>query len=121
MDNMQTLKTYLMILIHIYNTLILKQYKSIGKMAVLINKEKFKIHNFLPVSTFLIFWYFLIMLLLLLDFLLTVIIICYRNESASHDFRFYLLPIVVIAFFLDIIISFNTGFIKNGKIIRVRK
>ena len=90
-------------------------------MAALINKEKFKIHNFLPVSTFLIFWYFLIMLLLLLDFLLTVIIICYRNESASHDFRFYLLPIVVIAFFLDIIISFNTGFIKNGKIIRVKK
>ena len=31
------------------------------------------------------------------------------------------MPILVISMFIDILISFNTGYIKNGKIIQGRK
>ena len=85
-----------------------------------MKEDKFT-NIFLPVSALLIFWYFLVLIVLLIDYLFTVVVICYRDEFASYIFRQYILPFVVITLFIDICISFNTGFIKNGKIIWVRK
>ncbi len=58
---------------------------------------------------------------MLMDLILTVIVTCF-NHDASEFILFHivnnLLPIVLI---FDILISLNTGFIKNGKIILNRK
>jgi hypothetical protein len=84
-------------------------------------KEKFGIGIFLPVSTFLIFWYFFVLLMLGVDFTMTILVICFRNESVSFGLRNVVLPIMIILLFVDIFISLNTGFIRNGKIIRERE
>ncbi len=76
---------------------------------------------FLPVSTQLIAWYAFVIFFVIVDLILTVIVNCF-DHGPSKDVLFYFInftmPIVLI---LDIIISFNVGFIKNGKIILNRK
>lgn len=76
-----------------------------------------QVKMFLPVSTKLILWYVFVIVYMLIDLVLTVIVNCFRhNTSRTVLFQIInnILPIILI---LDILISFNTGFIKNGKII----
>ena len=72
---------------------------------------------FLPVSVFLIFWYFLVLLSITIDFILTILGLCFRNLYIQSIVGRYIIPIVFVILLLDIFVSFNTGFIKNGKII----
>jgi hypothetical protein len=75
----------------------------------------------LPVSTQLIAWYGFVIFFVIIDLILTVIVNCF-NHIPSKDVLYYFIdfamPVVLI---LDIMISFNVGFIKNGKIILNRK
>jgi hypothetical protein len=76
---------------------------------------------FLPVSAQLIAWYAFVIFFVIIDLVLTVLVNCF-DHGPTKDVLFYFMnfamPIVLI---LDIIISFNVGFIKNGKIILNRK
>ena len=76
---------------------------------------------FLPVSTQLIAWYAFVIFFVLIDLILTVIVNCFNHDTSKillFQFINNVMPIVLI---FDIVISFNVGFIKNGKIILNRK
>jgi hypothetical protein len=76
---------------------------------------------FLPVSNQLIAWYAFVIFFVLADLVLTVIVNCFNDENSKvvlFEFINIAMPIVLI---FDILISFNVGFIKNGKIILDRK
>lgn len=82
-----------------------------------LSEKLSEIKMFLPVSTKLILWYVFVIAYMLVDLVLTVIVNCFRhNTSRTVLFQVInnILPAILI---LDILISLNTGFIKNGKII----
>ena len=76
---------------------------------------------FLPVSPLMIIWYFMVLIIILLDFAFTVVFICYKSEEAEYVLWHAILPITTIIMGADILISFNTSFIFNGRIILDRK
>jgi hypothetical protein len=55
------------------------------------------------------------------DFALTIIVICYDNDSARFVLFSVLDYIMLFILILDLIITLNTGIIKNGKILLDRK
>lgn len=80
-----------------------------------------KINLFLPVSKELIFWYLFVIAYMFTAFVMTILVNCF-----SHDYTKTILFEVVnnlmpVVLSLDILISLNTGFIKNGKIILNRE
>lgn len=58
---------------------------------------------------------------MLVDLIITVLVTCF-NDAHTQKFLYLvvnnILPIILI---IDILISFNTGFIRNGKIVLDRK
>jgi hypothetical protein len=61
------------------------------------------------------------MFFMLGDFALTIIVVCFNNDSAKFAlFQVvdYIMPAVL---FIDLMVSLNTGYIKNGKILLDRK
>lgn len=68
-----------------------------------------------------IIWYLFVVAYMIVDLVLTIIVNCFKDSTSRtilYDVINNILPVVLLA---DIIISFNTGFIKNGKIIFNRK
>ena len=79
-----------------------------------------KIPVFLPVSPFMIFWYFLVLIVILLDFAFTVVFICYRSSEAEFVLWHAIVPLITVILALDILISLNTSYIRNGQLILSR-
>ena len=68
-----------------------------------------------------ILWYFSVLIVLTLDFILVIVYICFRSEEANLALRDGVLPILTIVCFFDILVTFNTSFIKNGQLVEDRK
>lgn len=72
---------------------------------------------FMPISKFMIGWYLTIMLVIVIDFYFTVLLICFRSQTAANVIAYFTLPFLLIICILDIFFSFNTSFIQRGRII----
>jgi hypothetical protein len=66
-------------------------------------------------------WYLFVIAYMLTDLILTIIVQCFNNTATKHVLFQVINNILPIIQIIDILISFNTGFIKNGKIILNRK
>lgn len=86
-----------------------------------LDKMKITIPVFLPVSKYLIAWYFLLLFVVYVDFFVTIIVICYEDITARIILYEYINIMVFPLLIIDILLTFNTGFIQDGKMILVRK
>ena len=75
----------------------------------------------MPVSAQLIAWYAFVIFFILIDLVLTVIVNCFDHSTSKIILSQVINNLMPIILIFDILISFNVGFIKNGKIILNRK
>jgi hypothetical protein len=61
------------------------------------------------------------MFFMLGDFALTIIVVCYENDSAKFALFYVFDFLMLIVLIIDLIITLNTGNIKNGKILLDRR
>lgn len=76
---------------------------------------------FIPISAYLLIWSFLMLILVSADFMLTIVVQCFRNSSANVILYIYFDKLMPFVFLTDILISFNTCFMRNGIVVYSRK
>jgi hypothetical protein len=62
-------------------------------------------------------WYALVMGMMILNFYLALLYLCFDSTLSLDIITYFCLPILLIICVVDILISFNTSFVRNGELI----
>ncbi len=80
-----------------------------------------RIPVFLPITKYMIIWYFVMIIALAVDYFFSIYYLCFHSSDLQFKGKTITLPIFALIFLIDILISLNTSFIENGRIINDKK
>lgn len=68
----------------------------------------------MPISKYMIAWYSVVIWSMIANYYFAILYICFSSDISHDLITYFCQPILLIVCILDILISLNTSFIKNG-------
>jgi hypothetical protein len=82
-----------------------------------VHKRFKNLKVYLPISKYMIAWYTLVMFIVITDFYFAVLYVCFDSELSHRIILYVYQPLLFVIFIADILVTFNTSFIRNGELI----